>query len=82
MKSSTLFECGPLPPRSILCPPDISYVIGVPRPPSFFTVLPLPCIILMQAEKQTKKARGRPGNKASIIICCMSHCQRRLGASN
>ena len=45
MKSSTLFECGPLP-MSTSCPPDVIHVIGVPRPSPFFATLPLPCILL------------------------------------
>ena len=55
----------------------------VPRPPPFFVrfafsiihgsgrawkrALPLPCIIL-NANRRTKKKRGRPGNKASSVM--------------
>ena len=54
MKSSTLFECGPLPPpMSTSCPPDVIHMIGVPRPSLFFTALPLLCIIL-NANSRTK----------------------------
>ena len=53
MKSSMLFKHGPLPPKSNLHPPDIIHVISVPSPSPFFTVLPLPCIIL-NANQRTK----------------------------
>ena len=33
IKSSTLFECGPLPPTSISCPLDVIYVLS---PSTFF----------------------------------------------
>ena len=54
MKSSTLFDCGPLSP-------DIICVISVPRPSPFFTALLLPCI----TEEQKW---GRPGNKPSPAL--------------
>ena len=38
MKSSALFECGPLPHMSTLSPPDDIHVIGVPRPFPFFAL--------------------------------------------
>ena len=38
MKSSTLFECGPLLPTSTSRPPDIIYMIGVPRASLFFAL--------------------------------------------
>ena len=46
MKSSTLFERGPLPPTSTSCPPNVIHVIGIPRPSLFFATLQLPCFIL------------------------------------
>ena len=57
MKSSVLFECGPLPPTFTLLPPDIIHVIGVLRPSPFFTALPLPCII-MNVNQRTKNGGG------------------------
>ena len=44
-------------------PPDVIYVMGVFKPTPFFAALPLPCIIL-NANRRTKKKRGRPGNEA------------------
>ena len=41
MKSSTLFECGPLH----------LYVMSVPRPSPFYAALLFPCIRLKQTEK-------------------------------
>ena len=38
MKSSTLFECGPLPHTSASHPPDVIHVIGVPRSSPFFAL--------------------------------------------
>ena len=53
IKSSALFECGPLPPTSISHPPDVIHMISIrdrcPRPSPFFfffAALPLPCIVL------------------------------------
>ena len=52
IKSSALFERGPLPPTSISHPPDVIHVISVrdrcprPSPFFFFAALPLPCIVL------------------------------------
>ena len=41
MKSSTLFECGPLPPTPTSRPPDVIHVTGVPRPSPFFALFRL-----------------------------------------
>ena len=42
MKSSTLFECGPLPPTSTaLRPPDIIHAMCSQAFPNFFAALPL-----------------------------------------
>ena len=57
MKSTTLFECGPLPPMSTSYPPDVIHVIGVPRLSPFFTALPLPCSIL-NANRRAKNGGG------------------------
>ena len=51
----------PLPQR----PPDVIHVIGVPRPPSFFTPLPLSCILL-NTNRRAKKW-GRPGNETKKL---------------
>ena len=59
MKYSTLFECGPLPPTSTLCPSDVIHVISVPRPSLFFTALPLPCFVLNAKEQKW----GKHGNE-------------------
>ena len=78
MKSSTLFERGPLPPMSTSHPPDIIHVIGVPRPSSFFTA-PLPCIIL-NANRRTKNGDeasengGVAGNEVSKKQCVYIQC--------
>ena len=77
MKPSTLVERGPSPPTSTLRPPDISHVIGVPRPSPFFAALPLPCIIL-NVNRRTKNGGG-PGTRLSVtsvlLLCCYNfHC--------
>ena len=63
MKSSTLFECGPLPPTSALGP---IHVIGVPRLSpfsySFASMYYTEC-------KPKNKKWGRPGNEATVIAC-------------
>ena len=53
MKSSTLFECGPLPSpaSSTSCPPDVIHVISVPKPSPFFAALLLPGIIVNICQK-------------------------------
>ena len=45
MKSSVLFECGPLPPMSTSRPPDVFHLISIPRPSPYFAALSLSCII-------------------------------------
>ena len=45
MKSSVLFECGPLPPMSTSRPPDVFHLISIPRPSPYFAALSLLCII-------------------------------------
>ena len=44
VKSSVLFECGPLTPTFTLCP-HVNQ-LSSPRPSLFFAALPLPCLIL------------------------------------
>ena len=64
MKSSTLFECGPLPPYVHLASTRRhSHDRCSQAFPVFVCALPPPCIIL-NANRRTKKKRGRPGNKA------------------
>ena len=55
MKSSTLFERGPLPPTSTSCPPDVIHVIGVPRPSPFFTLF---CFRVLGENRGTKNGGG------------------------
>ena len=57
MKSSALFEHGPLPTFSTSRPPDVIYVIGVPRPSPVFRALPISCIILNK-NRRTKNGGG------------------------
>ena len=58
MKSSTLFECGSLPPTSTSRPLDIIHVIGVPRPSLFFCHT--------ECKLKNKKKQGRPENTANL----------------
>ena len=51
MKSSALFECGPLSPMSTSHPPDIIHVISVPRPSPFFTALLFSCTVIILIER-------------------------------
>ena len=51
MKSSTIFECGPLPPMSTWHPPDIMHMISVPK--TF--LLPFYCFhFLLNANRRAK----------------------------
>ena len=53
MKSSTLFECAPLPPMSAWRPPDIIHIISVPKTFPFF--LPFYCFhFILNANRRTK----------------------------
>ena len=63
MKFSTLFECGPLPPMSTSCPPDVIHVTGVPRPSRFLRSSA--SVYYTERELKNKKW-GRPGNEASL----------------
>ena len=60
MKSSTLFECGPLPPTSTRHPSGDrgcqAFLV--------FHALPLRCI-------KNKEKRERPGNKAVFTVKCL-----------
>ena len=58
MKSSMLFEHGPLPPTSNLHPSDISLVIGVPK------AFPILSVLMYYIERKLKnKICGRPENE-------------------
>ena len=55
MKSSRLFECGPLPSVHLVStrrPPDVIHVISVPKPSPFFTAVLLP-----YCEHESKKKK-------------------------
>ena len=64
MRSSTLFKCGPLPPTSTSCPPDVIHVMGVTRPSPIFAALLLLCFIL-NANRRTKNG-GSQETRLSI----------------
>ena len=69
IKSSTVFEQGPLPPTSTLRPSDIIHVIGVSRPsPHFFATFLCSSTSVYYTEcKLKKKKRRRPGNEAIVL---------------
>ena len=63
MKSSTLFEHGPLPPpTSTSRPPDLIHVIVFPRPSPFSRSS---ASVYYTERKPKNKKRGRPGNEAT-----------------
>ena len=64
MKSSTLFERGPLPPYVHLASTRRHSRDRCSQAFPVFRALPLPCIML-NAKRRTKKW-GRPGNEAII----------------
>ena len=55
MKSSTLFECGPLPP---LRPLDVIHVISVPRPSLFFSQVFCLCVLLLNTNRRPKMRKA------------------------
>ena len=63
MMSSTLFECGPFPPTSTSRPPDVIYMIGVPRPSPFFALSHFRVLYWVQTKEQKW---GRPGNDTKL----------------
>ena len=65
MKSSMLFEGGPLPRMSTSHPPDVMYVIGVPRPSCLSPLFSFHVLYRTQTKEQK---RGRPGNKGIAVV--------------
>jgi len=65
MQSSTLFECGPLPPTSTSHPPDIIHVISVPRPSPFFTLFRFRVL-----ENRRTKNGGGLGTRLEQLQAC------------
>ena len=63
-KSSTLIECEPLPPTFTSCLPDVTHVISVPRPSTFFAALNSAAMYYTECKQKNQK-QGRPGNKAN-----------------
>ena len=54
MKSSTLFERGPLPPTFTSHPPDVIHVKGVPRPSPFFALFRFPVFNILEGKPKNK----------------------------
>ena len=70
MKSSALFECGPLPHTSTSCPPDVIHIIGVPRPSPFFALFRFHVLRKLKNKKKTGEAWEQGyGIIASQINC-------------
>ena len=61
VKSSKLFERGPLPPTSTSRPPYVIHVISVLSPSPFFAALPLPCTYYTECKAINKKQGGGGG---------------------
>ena len=81
MKSSTLFEHGPLPPYVHLASTRRHSRDRFSQAFPVFRALPLPCIILN--ENRRTKNGGRPGNEATSFLhtsisICLSVQERDL----
>ena len=57
-KSSTLIECEPLPPTFTSCLPDVTHVISVPRPSTFFAALNSAAMYYTECKQKNQNKGG------------------------